>query len=124
MWCPPAGERRPWRSCASAQRPRSPPHGARPCSSLLERLPLTPNGKVDRRALASCADPAPTWREYVAPETALESELCRLWGEALRAPRLGAGDNVFNLGGNSFAMAQVHRQAQLFLRASSPCWTW
>jgi len=51
----------------------------------MEAFPLTPNGKIDRRAL-----PAPNWSgqtrasQYVAPRTAEEQSMARIWAEVLR----------------------------------------
>ena len=66
---------------------------------VLDALPLTPNGKIDRRAL-----PAPDWsrqpsgQSYVAPRSAEEETLAKIWGEVLRLKRVGINDNLFELG--------------------------
>ncbi|MEN6368043.1 MAG: amino acid adenylation domain-containing protein [Thermoguttaceae bacterium] len=70
----------------------------------LTALPTTASGKIDRRSL-----PEPDWNqtaasarpEYVAPSTPIEEQLARVWGELLNVDRVGAGDNFFDLGGNS-----------------------
>ena len=66
----------------------------------LDTLPLTRNGKVDRRAL-----PAPVLAGldagYVAPRTAVEDQLTRIWAEVLGLSQVGVHDNFFELGGNS-----------------------
>ncbi|WP_158616584.1 non-ribosomal peptide synthetase [Corallococcus sp. CA054B] len=72
---------------------------------FLDALPLTLNGKVDRRAL-----PAPdiTPRaDGVAPRDATEQRLADIWTELLGAPRVGAHDDFFELGGNSLLATQV-----------------
>jgi amino acid adenylation domain-containing protein len=70
----------------------------------LPELPLTPNGKVDPARL-----PAPTLRpaEYVAPRTPTERWLAETWREILGVARVGAGDNLFDLGGNSLHITQL-----------------
>ena len=72
----------------------------------VRELPKTPNGKVDRRAL-----PEPEVSEaggrYVEPRTAVEEILCGIWGEVLRAERVGVTDNFFELGGHSLVATQV-----------------
>ena len=75
---------------------------------LLDRLPLTTNGKVDHKAL-----PEPDFSEqqvtYVPPRTEAEAILCEIWQEMLGVERVGANDNFFQLGGNSFLALKVIR---------------
>jgi amino acid adenylation domain-containing protein/non-ribosomal peptide synthase protein (TIGR01720 family) len=75
----------------------------------LETLPLTPNGKLDRRAL-----PAPSYEaaEFVAPRTAVEATLARIWAEVLRVERVGVEENFFALGGDSILSIQVVSRAR------------
>ncbi|MEV6951754.1 non-ribosomal peptide synthase/polyketide synthase [Streptomyces sp. NPDC051183] len=70
----------------------------------LDALPLAVSGKVDRKALpAPGQDRMPdTGRPpYVAPGTATEELLARIWGEALGIDKVGAHDSFFDLGGDS-----------------------
>ncbi len=82
---------------------------------LIEKLPLTPNGKVDRAAL-----PAPDWIEsrtesYVAPRTATEETLTRLWEDILENAPIGVHDDFFALGGHSLlAMRVIAGVADIF----------
>ena len=75
---------------------------------VLERLPLTPNGKLDRRGL-----PAPEvagGSEHVAPSTADEALVVRLFEELTGASRVSVLDSFFALGGHSLlAMRLVSR---------------
>ena len=81
---------------------------------FLEALPLTPNGKVDRKALPE-PDPGASVAEYVAPRTPVEEITCNLFAQALRLPRVGAADNLFNLGGHSLIATQlVSRVREVF----------
>jgi len=74
----------------------------------LDAMPLTENGKLDRRAL-----PAPERErlllgaDYVAPRDPLERAVAAVWREILGAPRVGAFDNFFDLGGHSIKAAQT-----------------
>ncbi|MFH5232129.1 amino acid adenylation domain-containing protein [Antrihabitans sp. NCIMB 15450] len=66
----------------------------------LDAIPLTPVGKLDRAAL-----PAPELiaREYVEPVTRTERVVAGVFAAVLKADQVGAGDNFFDLGGNSLA---------------------
>jgi amino acid adenylation domain-containing protein len=73
----------------------------------LEAMPLTPNGKVDRKALPRPESGAETEADYVAPVTAVQTELARLWAELLRLPRFGLRDSFFERGGHSMLAARM-----------------
>ncbi|HMG63496.1 MAG TPA: AMP-binding protein, partial [Streptosporangiaceae bacterium] len=73
---------------------------------VLEGLPVSANGKLDRVAL-----PAPDFGaaagEFVAPRTAWEETLARVWGQVLGQERIGVHDNFFDLGGHSLHAVRV-----------------
>jgi amino acid adenylation domain-containing protein len=71
---------------------------------FLDRLPLTANGKVDRKALPNPEQPAAV---YVAPRTAIQQLIAKIWQEALLVERVGLDDNFFDLGGHSLLVAHV-----------------
>jgi len=74
---------------------------------FVERIPVTENGKVDHRAL-----PAPTRERpelgtaFVAPRGRLERELAGVWAELLDLERVGAEDNLFELGATSLMVVR------------------
>ncbi|MEN3304155.1 MAG: hypothetical protein V7603_357, partial [Micromonosporaceae bacterium] len=78
----------------------------------LERLPVTPSGKLDRRALPAPAVEPEREARYVAPRTAVEHELARVWAEVLSISRVGVEDNFFSLGGDSILSIQVVSRAR------------
>ena len=81
-------------------------------------IPLTINGKLDRRAL-----PEPDWDDaeaYVAPRTALEAQLCSLWGAVLGRERVGIEDNFFQTGGDSITAVKLGATIQRELGLSFP----
>ena len=73
----------------------------------LDRLPMTPNGKLDRRALPSPLGVERLDDSYVAPRTATERLIAKIWRAALGTKRVGLADNFFDLGGHSLLAAQV-----------------
>ena len=80
---------------------------------VMERLPLTANGKVDRGALPAPEGVRPELATaYVAPRTAVEEELARIWGEVLGLERVGIADNFFELGGDSILSIQIIARAR------------
>ncbi|WNG46585.1 amino acid adenylation domain-containing protein [Archangium minus] len=85
----------------------------------LKALPLTPNGKVDRKALPA-PDMLRTGRDYVSPESGLEQSLAAIWAEVLRLDRVGAGDNFFDLGGNSLLLQAVHVKVEALVGREVP----
>jgi amino acid adenylation domain-containing protein len=75
---------------------------------VLESLPVTASGKVDRLALPA---PEPIKLElaggYIAPQTAVEQVLVKIWAEVLGIKRVGIRDNFFELGGHSLLATQL-----------------
>ncbi|MBD0693806.1 non-ribosomal peptide synthetase [Streptomyces sp. CBMA123] len=63
-------------------------------------LPINRNGKLDRTALP-VPRPRSDEESYVAPANPTEEAVCRIWGEVLDQPRVGARDSFFDLGGDS-----------------------
>ena len=80
---------------------------------FLPEMPLTPNGKVDRRALTATSSHRPELSEmYVAPQTAMEVDLCDIWKGLLGLDRVGIRDNFFELGGNSIKAVRLAGEIQ------------
>ncbi|WIX90410.1 non-ribosomal peptide synthetase [Amycolatopsis sp. DG1A-15b] len=75
----------------------------------LSALPTTTNGKLDRRALPSAEYPT---TNYLAPRTAIEETLTRIWAEVLGVERVGITDDFFALGGDSLLSVQVVAHAR------------
>ncbi|MFE0684101.1 non-ribosomal peptide synthase/polyketide synthase [Streptomyces sp. NPDC058961] len=72
---------------------------------VLERMPLTPQNKTDHAAL-----PAPeltTRADLVAARTPQEVALAGIWADVLGVDVVGAGDDFFDLGGDSILAARV-----------------
>ncbi|MFD9417486.1 amino acid adenylation domain-containing protein [Streptomyces goshikiensis] len=80
----------------------------------VDTFPLLANGKVDRSAL-----PAPVFDtdggSYVAPRTAAEETVSRVWAELLGVERVSVHDDFFQLGGHSLLLVRLAER----LRAES-----
>ncbi len=70
-------------------------------------LPLSASGKVDRAALPAPAADAGPGAGHVAPRNAMEELLAGIWSELLGAPRVGAHDSFFDLGGHSLQATRL-----------------
>jgi amino acid adenylation domain-containing protein len=83
-------------------------------------LPRLPSGKVDRNALPKPGQGARQAAEFVAPRTAIEQALARMWEDLLGIEGVGANDNFFALGGQSLhgmrLMAHVRETLGVELR--------
>ncbi|MEG3861820.1 amino acid adenylation domain-containing protein [Microcoleus sp. herbarium12] len=75
---------------------------------VLESLPVTASGKVDRLALPAPEPIKLEWAGgYIAPQTAVEQVLVKIWAEVLGIKRSGIRDNFFELGGHSLLATQL-----------------
>ncbi|WP_345724687.1 amino acid adenylation domain-containing protein [Herpetosiphon gulosus] len=74
----------------------------------LDALPLTANGKLDRRRLPAPDQVlAPVTHGYVAPTTALQTELGAIWAQVFGVTQVGIYDDFFALGGHSLLATQL-----------------
>lgn len=74
----------------------------------LSALPLTSNGKVNRQALPLPDDARPDLETgYVAPCTAVEQRLAKIWRETLGIDKVGLEDDFFDLGGHSLLAVKL-----------------
>ena len=76
----------------------------------LDTMPMTASGKTDRKNL-----PIPDFtmqeREYVAPETEIEINLCKLLGDILHIEKVGVEDDFFEYGGDSLTAIEYVAKA-------------
>jgi amino acid adenylation domain-containing protein/non-ribosomal peptide synthase protein (TIGR01720 family) len=111
------GEREETRQLRVGLREHLPDYMVPSTFTWLEQLPVTANGKLDRKALPEPEADGERERPYMAPQTAIEEELARIWAEVLGLPRVSVEDNFFELGGDSILCVQiVARAAQAGLR--------
>ncbi|NQY10029.1 MAG: amino acid adenylation domain-containing protein [Flavobacteriales bacterium] len=76
---------------------------------VMDSFPLTVNGKLNKNALPKHEFTVAV-KEFVAPVTQTEKELCNTWQEILELDRVGITDNFFELGGTSISAIQVSFQ--------------
>src|SRR5262249_26872507 len=89
-------------------RDRVPEYMAPGAYVVLKEMPWTPNGKIDRRSLPSPeAGRGSRTGNYVGARTATEDVLTSIWGEVLRAEKIGVEDDFFRMGGHSLLATQV-----------------
>lgn len=79
---------------------------------VLKELPLTSNGKVDRKALPEPGTVRPEPETFVAPRTAIETQLAEIWLQVLGLEQVGMHDNFFELGGDSILSIQAIAKAK------------
>ena len=90
-------------------------------------IPKTAVGKLQRRQLAErfaagsfdaiverldLMRAAETARGQVAPRTDVEARIAQIWRDVLGVSRIGVDDNIFELGGNSILLMQIHSQLE------------
>ncbi|MFI6325612.1 amino acid adenylation domain-containing protein [Nonomuraea sp. NPDC050556] len=73
----------------------------------MERLPLNPNGKIDRAALP---EPVMEAAIFVPPSTAAEELVANVFSRVLEVAEVGAQDDFFALGGDSFAAVRAVKE--------------
>ncbi|MFP2923715.1 alpha/beta fold hydrolase [Pyxidicoccus sp. 3LG] len=87
---------------------------------VLEAFKLSANGKVDRKALPVPGRERTSTRAVVAPRSALELQLVRLWEEVLGVSPLGIEDDFFALGGHSLLAVRLMSRLQQQLGRGLP----
>ncbi|NPC91659.1 amino acid adenylation domain-containing protein [Bacillus sp. WMMC1349] len=67
----------------------------------LNELPVTPNGKISEKELPAPECMLDGEREYIAPRTAAEKRLVKLWEQILSVKPVGVNTHFFEAGGHS-----------------------
>jgi thioesterase domain-containing protein/acyl carrier protein len=73
----------------------------------LDAIPLNANAKVDRAALPAPPERPPRPAPFVAPRTPLEHQIAGIWEALFGIAPIGAGDDFFDLGGDSLLAAAL-----------------
>ncbi len=87
--------------------------------SVLDRIPVRANGKVDHRALPQ-PDPGRDARNHVAPRTPTERRIAEVMGELLEVSRVGAEDNLVDLGLHSLIATRAVNELRRIWRVNVP----
>ena len=88
---------------------------------VLDRLPVNAGGKIARRALPEASeDQAAFHARFLAPRTAVEKVVARVWSDTLKIAKPGLHDDFFELGGDSLQAAQIVARIQELFRLDSP----
>ena len=75
---------------------------------FMDSLPLLSNGKIDRRALPAPNHARPILKiAYLAPRTAIESDLARIWADVFELEAVGVHDDFLDLGGESLCATRI-----------------
>ncbi|HEY0604051.1 MAG TPA: amino acid adenylation domain-containing protein [Herpetosiphonaceae bacterium] len=95
---------------------RLPEHMIPSAFVVLDEVPLTPSGKLDRKALpapgaSGAQDRSAMSSDFIAPRTAIEQEIARIWQQSLGQEQIGVYDRFFELGGDSILAVQVVSRA-------------
>jgi amino acid adenylation domain-containing protein len=77
----------------------------------LDKLPVSPNGKLDRAALPRPDSTQIESIEYVAPTTATEKGLIKIFEEILNMERVGVTADLLKLGADSIQLFQITARA-------------
>jgi amino acid adenylation domain-containing protein len=108
-------------SCREFLRKRLPEYMVPAAFVFLDRLPLSPNGKVNRKALTLPEGTAVSGlRAYLAPRTATESIVVKVFEEVLGLERVGVDDDFFELGGHSLVATRVVSLLRNRLKVEAP----
>jgi amino acid adenylation domain-containing protein len=80
---------------------------------FMDSLPLLSNGKIDRRALPAPNHGRPILKiAYLAPRTAIESDLARIWADVFELEAVGVHDDFLELGGDSLRATRIISRAR------------
>ena len=88
---------------------------------MLDEMPLAPSGKINRRGLPEPDQSARAVKqEFVAPRTAVEGVVAKVWSEILEVQRIGVADNFFDLGGHSLLATRVISRLKSSFKVNLP----
>ncbi|MFT4119534.1 MFS transporter [Bradyrhizobium sp.] len=83
---------------------------------FLPSLPLTPHGKIDYATLRGMAEDNRGTGVPEAPQSATERLLCDIFRETFAIDAIGAGDDFFDLGGDSLTAAIIAARIHAVLK--------
>ena len=102
-------------------RERLPHHMIPTVFQRVDSIPLTTSGKVDHLRLRRMLNHAPAARKHIAPSTALENMIIRVFSDILKVDDVGATDDFFaDLGGHSLLATRLVSQVGELLKVELP----
>ena len=78
----------------------------------IDIMPLTQSGKTDRKALPEFVIKDDMGKKSSEPENITEAALCRIMADVLKLGSVGAEDDFFELGGDSFLALEFMAKAE------------
>ena len=88
-----------------------PPYMVPAAIVAVDAFPLNVNGKIDRDKLMAMEKSRRDSRDYTAPATPQEQQLASIIAELMQIERVGATDNLFELGVDSLRIFQITSRA-------------
>jgi amino acid adenylation domain-containing protein len=85
---------------------------------VLESFPIASSGKIDRDALPQPFQEKTGSATFRAPSHDREHELCAIWQDVLKIPKIGIDDDFFELGGTSLQALMVFARIESRLGCS------
>jgi amino acid adenylation domain-containing protein len=85
---------------------------------VLDSFPIASSGKIDRDALPQPFGEKTRSATFRAPSNDREHELCAIWQDVLKLPKIGIDDEFFELGGTSLQALMVFARIESRLGCS------
>jgi thioesterase domain-containing protein/acyl carrier protein len=85
---------------------------------VLDSFPIASSGKIDLNALPPPRREQPHLVPFRTPTDEREHELCTIWKEVLKLPKIGIDDDFFELGGTSLQALTVFAKIEARLGCS------
>ncbi len=99
---------------------RLPPYMVPSHVIVMDSFPIAASGKIDLDALPPLHKEKPKSANFRNPSDERERELCTIWQDVLKLPKIGIDDDFFELGGTSLQALTVFAKIEARLGCSLP----